>query len=301
MPAADGRRNKRGDVMSVSETQHREILNRLSRDLVKASITMTADEARYLVDAYYLMQDDRKRAHNQVRAMEKEPHVVIGWLAEQSETVEGQIKRALDAYSDHQPVGPWLKSIHGIGPVIAAGLMAHIDIKKAPTVGHIWRFAGLDPTLVWSKGQKRPFNGQLKVLCWKIGQSFMKFSGDEKCIYGAVYREHKAKYVGRNDSGEYAARAAEILTEKNWSKSTDAFKHLSGGKLPPAQIDARARRYAVKLFLSHLHCVWWFLEHGELPAAPYAIAHREHTHFIDVPNVDQVKGLEKALQKKGWH
>ena len=32
---------------------------------------MTTMEARYLVDAYYLMQDDRKRAHNQVRAMEE--------------------------------------------------------------------------------------------------------------------------------------------------------------------------------------------------------------------------------------
>src|SRR5581483_161544 len=25
----------------------------------------------------------------------------------------------------------------------------HIDIEKAPTAGHIWRFAGLDPTLRW--------------------------------------------------------------------------------------------------------------------------------------------------------
>ena len=37
----------------------------------------------------------------------------------------------------------------GIGPVIAAGLLANIDIKQAPTVGHIWRFAGLDPTNKW--------------------------------------------------------------------------------------------------------------------------------------------------------
>jgi Transposase IS116/IS110/IS902 family len=285
---------------SATHAEHREPKIRLSRDLVKASSTMTAMEARYMVDAYYLMQDDRKRAHNQVRAMDTEPHTVIGWLAEQSEVLEHQIRRALDEYSDNHAVGPWLKSNHGIGPVIAAGLLAHIDIRRAPTVGHIWRFAGLDPSVKWGKGEKRPFNGALKVLCWKIGQSFMKFSGDEKCVYGAVYREHKAKYVARNDGGEYAARAAELLTEKKWSKDTDAWKHLTGGKLPPAQIDARARRYAVKLFLSHLHCVWWFIEHKELPAAPYAIAHRDHTHFIDMPNQDVVEGLREALRKRGW-
>ncbi len=46
---------------------HRSPVTRLSRDLVHAATTLSEDEARYLVDAYYLMQDDRKRAHNQVR------------------------------------------------------------------------------------------------------------------------------------------------------------------------------------------------------------------------------------------
>jgi len=286
--------------MSTTDTEHREPAIRLSRDLIKASSTMTTMEARYLVDAYYLMQDDRKRAHNQVRAMEEEPHSVIGWLAGQSETLEGQIKRALDQYSDSHPAGTWLKSNYGIGPVIAAGLLAHIDIRKAPTVGHIWRFAGLDPTLKWEKGQKRPFNAELKTLCWKLGQSFMKFSNKDECVYGAVYREHKAKYVSRNEAGDYTGRAAEILTEKKFRAETDAFKHLSGGKLPPAQIDARARRYTVKLFLSHLQCVWWFIEFNELPSAPYAIAQKDHTHFIAMPGHGLVPGLTEALRSKGW-
>ena len=155
---------------------HRSPVTRLSRDLVQAATTLTEDEARYLVDAYYLMQDDRKRAHNQVKAMEAEPHTLIAWLADQSGTLENQIKRTLDGYTDAKPVGVWLKANHGIGPVIAAGLLAHIDIHKAPTVGHIWRYAGLDPTVKWEKKTKRPWNAQLKTLCWKIGQCFMKFS-----------------------------------------------------------------------------------------------------------------------------
>ena len=90
----------------MSDTlEHREPAIRLSRDLIKASSTMTTMEARYLVDAYYLMQDDRKRAHNQVRAMEEEPHSVIGWLAGQSETrrvdasLESGLRAAVGAYA----------------------------------------------------------------------------------------------------------------------------------------------------------------------------------------------------------
>ena len=261
-------------------------LDRLTRDLANASVTLSDDEARFLVDAYYMMQENRKRSSNQVRALAElqEPHTVIRWLTTQSEMLEGQIKRALDKYTDSRPVGQWMKSIHGIGPVIAAGLMAHIDIRKAPMSGHIWNFAGLNPTVKWEKGQKRPWNAALKTLCWKVGQSFMKFSGSDECFYGKLYRDRKAYEVQRNDSGGNAAEAARILATKRLGKSTEAFKHLSAGHLPPAQIDARARRYAVKMFLSHLQAVWWEIETGEEPPKPYAIEKAGHAHYIPPPN-----------------
>ena len=60
-------------------------------------------------------------------------------------------------------------------------------------------------------------------------------------------------YLARNDHGDYAERAALILTQKKFDKKTDAYKAYSSGNLPPAHIHAMARRYAVKLFLSHLH------------------------------------------------
>ena len=260
-----------------------EPVRRLSRDLASAAATLSDDEARYLVDAYYQMQDDRKRAHNQVRAMEGEPHITLAWLAEQSETLEAQIKRALNIYTDAHPIGVWLKEIYGIGPVIAAGLLAHIDITRAPTAGHIWRYAGLDPTSKWEKGTKRPWNASLKTLCWKAGQSFMKFSNQDECFYGKLYRERKAYEQGRNDAGGNAEVAAQILATKKFRADTDAVKHLSAGKLPPAQIDARARRYAVKIFLSHLQAHWYEHHYGTPAPAPFAIAHMGHAHMIPIP------------------
>ena len=160
-----------------------ESILRPTRDALQAAKTLDDKEIRFLVDSYYQLQDYRKASNNQIRSIDQgvdeapPAHQTLDWLAAQLDTMENQIKRALDVYSMAHPIGPWVRSVYGIGPVIAAGLAAHIDNTKCPTVGHIWRFAGLDPTLKWEKGQKRPFNAQLKVLCWKAGQSFMKFSG----------------------------------------------------------------------------------------------------------------------------
>ena len=47
----------------------------------------------------------------------------------------------------------------------------------------------------------------------------------------------------------------------------------------------RARRKAVKLFLSHLHEVWFYIHTGGQRAPrPYAIEHLGHAHYIEVPN-----------------
>jgi hypothetical protein len=274
-------------------------VDRLTKDLVQAARTLSDKEARFLVDNYYIMQESRKRSDNQVRAMSEEPHATLAWFGKQSTTLENQTKRALDAYSDEHPAGRWMKSLYGIGPVIAAGLLAHIDINMAPTVGHIWRFAGLDPTSKWEKGTKRPWNAELKTLCWKVGQSFMKFSGSDECYYATFYKERKAQEVAKNERGDNAELCKNILASKNFSKSTDAYKAYSVGKLPPAHIDARARRYAVKMFLSHMHLVMYFIKFNKLPPKPFVIEHMGHVHFIKPPNAEQVPGLIEALNDTG--
>jgi hypothetical protein len=238
------------------------------------------------------MQDARIRADGQVRSIEKgvkegqepEPHLVLSWLSEQNRTLENQIKRALEKYVAAHPVGEWLMSIHGIGPVISAGLLAHIDIRKAPSVGHIWRFAGLDPTTKWEKKTKRPWNAQLKVLCWKAGESFVKFHNADACYYGKVWKAQKEMYVARNEAGQNAERAAQILSEKNFKKDTDAYAAYSVGKFPPAHVHAMARRYAVKLFLAHLHEEMYRRILKQEPPLPYPIAHLGHVDYIAPPS-----------------
>ncbi len=265
-----------------------EPIKRMTQDIAKIAKTLSDVEARFLVNAYYTMQDDRKRANNQLRSLDEKskPNSVLEWLADQSDTLEKQVKRALDKYTQGHKMGGWMRRVHGIGPVLSAGLLAHIDITKAPTAGHIWSFAGLNPSVNWSKGEKRPYNADLKTLCWKIGQSFMKFSNDRQCFYGKIYKERKLYEVARNENGGNKELAATLLPKFN--KSTDAFVHLSNGLLPPAHIDARARRYAVKLFLSHMQNFWYELHFGVPAPMPYPIAIMGHAHYIPPP-VEKVK------------
>ncbi|MGH9389236.1 MAG: hypothetical protein ACRD1Z_06430 [Vicinamibacteria bacterium] len=257
-------------------------VQRLTRDLAAASRTLSAGEARFLVDAYYTMQDQRIRSSNQIRSLVKseEPHDVLAWFMAQAEGLEDQVKRALGAYAAAPLVGKWSLSQYGIGPVIAAGLLAHIDITKAPTVGHIWRFAGLDPTVTWKEGQKRPWNARLKVLCWKLGESFKRFSGKEACVYGTVYLARKRQEVLRNDSGAFADQAALTLAARPKHKQRAIY---ADGRLPNGRLDLRATRYAVKLFLAHWHHVASEVEYGTPPPKPYVIEHLGHAHFVAPP------------------
>jgi hypothetical protein len=274
----------------VSETGEKQMelepIQRLTKDLKQASKTLSEVEVRYLVDYYYQLQEDRIRAANQVRQMGEtaEPSDVLKWLSENTGILERQIARALDAYTNSRVVGVWARSIVGIGPILSAGLMAHIDITKAPTVGHIWRFAGLDPTVTWGKGEKRPWNSRLKTLCWKIGESFVKVSSNEDDFYGKLYLHRKALEIQRNDAGLFAEQAKAALAAKRYGADTIARKKYEAGRLPDARIHLRAKRWAVKIFLAHFHAVAFRDRFGTDAPKPYVLAHLGHVDEIQVPN-----------------
>lgn len=342
-----------------------ESVKRLSKDLRMASVTLSLGEVRYIVDAYYTMQDYRTAANKQKSDLAKrsEPHELLAWVGEQNELIEKQIHKAMDVWTDGQVMGRWLKSLYGIGPVIAAGLLAHIDITKAPTAGHIWRFAGLDPTSKWLPKTKRPWNAKLKTLAWKIGESFVKVSNNEKDVYGHIYAERKNLEWDHNFNGELTDQCSSKLENYNIGKDTDAYVWYSGqldpyiarkyrdmavsysegvtraiptvaeiksGKmnkacernlnaaltktelkdhmpnlkgqpmLPPAHIQSRSKRYAVKLFLSHFQYAAFLLHYGKEAPKPFVITHMHHVHEIKPTNLHIItEHLAKIKKSEG--
>ena len=106
----------------------------------------------------------------------------------------------------------------------------------------------------------------------------------DKDDYGKYYEERKELETRKNDSGGNRDETVKILESKAWRKGTDSYNSLKSGKLPKAHIDARARRYATKLFISHWHYVAYVLKFKKDPPSPYVIQYMGHHRFIPPPH-----------------
>lgn len=222
----------------VGEDEFHDEVARLNRDIREASATMHEDEVRYLVSCYISWQKTRVAAGLRRKALLKTstPHRVIAWAETQGKVLEQQLRLAMQRYAKNDLVGQWLLSLCGVGPVVAAGLLATIDWTK-PTAGSVWRFAGLDPTVTWGPGQKRPWNAQLKRLCFLAGESFVKTQNREEDVYGKCYALRKDSEWARNLAGELAEQAEFALSSKKWRKDTDAYAWYTGQICPDDVID----------------------------------------------------------------
>ena len=162
---------------------------------------------------------------------------------------------------------------------------------------------------------RRPWIADLKTLVtYKLGESIVKFQNKEGNIYGPIFANRKAYEIDRNLRGELvdqaaagAARVAKTTIAWPWfagcypsniwegwlmldleeRKSRMAKLRLQPGQgvpmLPPAHIHARARRYAAKMFLSHLHHVMYADFFGTLPPKPFSVTLPGHSHFVPPP------------------
>lgn len=238
-------------------------------------------EARFLVAMYYSMQEERIRDYARAKEFDSSPTITL--MARSAELLELECKKSLDRFSDQHVIGQWLRRIDGIGPIMAAGLLAFIDITICETSSRLWNYAGLTPDSKPVKGQKIHYNPQLRKLCYLIGESFIKVSGKETAMYGHIYKERKLYEQKKNENGDYADQAKKKLDTTKIGHDTDAYKWYSEGKLPPAHIHARARRYAVKIFLSHLHQRWYEYEFNKPAPLPFVHAILGHHDFIVPP------------------
>ena len=88
--------------------------------------------------------------------------------------------------------------------------------------------------------------------------------------------------IEKNEAGDFAEAAISSLARLK-DKKTPTYKRNADGFLSDGHIHARAMRWVAKLFLSHWHEVAYEAEFGKAPPKPYALAHMDHAHLIDVP------------------
>jgi hypothetical protein len=340
-------------MTDTPETVGLDPVARLAREVKATAAKLDRAEAGHIIKIFYQWQEHRIALGNQVTSPQRagKPIEVLGHFYAQISALEKQAGATLGEWAESRPEGAWALAQKGIGPVLAAGLSAHIDIRRAETAGAVWRYAGLDNSLVWLSRKdaqaatdgfpttpamvdpasrsylvdnedarelierladehsrhawklaqvaindsgnitatslaaalaRRPYNADLKVLCWKIGDSFVKVSGKNAGYYGTVYRDRKEQEVRKNANKDFADQAEKSLATRR-IQDRKLKQTYEAGLLPPGRLDLRARRYAVKLFLSHWHEVAFKAEFGKEPPVPYPIAHLGHVHRIDPP------------------
>jgi hypothetical protein len=262
-------------------------VEKLNKDLKEAAENLDPRAIRFTVDTFYQIQGIRKATNNRAFAAEdtEEPHALWQWFFKNFKGMENEAKKALTSYTYAHPLWQnWCANVEGMGPVLFSNIVARLDITRPGISAGNWNsFAGLNPDMVWEAGKLRPFNRKLKTALWLTGECFAKIKG----FYHDVIVERKAYEVKKNENGDYADQAEKRLNGPNKvGKTTVAYKSYIVGKLPKGHIHQRCKRYAVKLFLSHLFEVWHTIHFGVRPGKPYIIAVGGHKDYIPPPHFD---------------
>lgn len=188
---------------------------------------MTNSLLRALVDLRNRqIQKARIQFGNRVDAIEREVDdpadsdqykIAKSWY-EQFETLEKLLDEQIGELVEEQPLYAHVSAVKGVGPLLAAQMMAMIDVSKAPYVSSLWKFAGFAPGYDrLEKGKKAPYNTRLRLVCYKVATSFMRLGSPYRAEYDRA-REHYEE------------------THPDW---TDGHKNQA------------AKRKMMKLFLSH--------------------------------------------------
>ena len=217
-----------------------------------ASVNIEWSHVRSVVDSYYDLQRLRIAVEHRIRKLTERGIAAdvhgteLTQLHRTLEHEESSLVVSLDTATKDHPMRLWLRGQRGIGPVLSAGLLAYFDPARAPHISSFWKFAGMSPDAKLEKGKKAPYSQGAKVLCWKVGHSFIMSSNPE---YTLIYRQKKEELMKRD-------------------KMTKGHAHNY------------AARVMVKRFLADFWTQWRKME-GLPVDEPYAIAILNHTKQED--------------------
>jgi hypothetical protein len=243
-------------------------------DAKDAAKVLKEREAQFLCGMYLKFQKERVGIQQRTKTLPDEPNRALTFILEEFSAREENMKILMDVYTDKHPIAYEMKKIKGIGPVIAAGYVAHVDMSRVNYFGQVLSYGGYSPSVVWKKGEKRPFNMSFRAVLIHAGRSFLFASGYPDSYFGAHYRMFKRMIEARNENGEYAEKAASKLEKYNIGKTTQAYSAYSKGKLPKGHIIALAKFKCVSLFVGIVHD-HWSKQLGK-PIFPYPFEYMGH-------------------------
>jgi hypothetical protein len=176
-----------------------------------------------LVDEYQKAQQARIRYGNRLAAVEREDHVVTprelafynDWFERHQER-ELDAKDAIEEEAEMYPIIEQMVEVKGVGVMLAAQVVAEIDISRDPHVSSLWKYAGYavenGEADRHRKGVKSGFNGWLKTLVYRVVRSMMM----TRSPYCKLYEPAKEKYLARGWTKGHADKAAKRIMAKTW-------------------------------------------------------------------------------------
>jgi len=209
--------------------------------------------------------EERKATQNRIRDLKKQYELDVSDLEEIKKSLEEKIREIEERLKElvrGERIWEWLEKVNGVSEINAAGLIAKIgDISRFDTVSDLWSFFGLRP--------KSSFN--FDDCKWENYQHYRQATKEERTL---VVYDIGEQFVLKKDS--FYRRFYE-----NRRKKTEKDERFGNPKDNKLHYYRDARRYAVKIFLSHLYEVWRRME-GLETRTPY-ILQEEHHNYIKPP------------------
>jgi hypothetical protein len=200
-------------------------------------------EMENLVSFYYQIEDTRVSL---LDLNDSKNSQVFKSYSHYLKGIENSTTPIFSDYNHSTVTGNWALQQPGIGQAASAALLSNVNINKAPTFESLWTYCGLNP----SAAQPGSWNPFLKNLTWKIGKSFATLPDS---FYGELYTKELDRRIKQRDA--------------------------SGADTEDSRLEAQARRYATKIFLSHWHQIRYLEVTGEAPPVPF-----KSSSYIAPPN-----------------
>jgi hypothetical protein len=234
----------------ISPTPINDIANLVNRKFFVESVEK--DSMPQLIELYYQIQNTRVFIADHLPQNDSDQNT-FNMYSSYLSILEDTIVDLFKSYNLDSITGNWSISQIGVGQAASASLLVLVDVAKAPSVTNLWKFAGLDP-------KHTKWNVLLKNISWKLGKSFEYNSIDSDCFYGQLYINDLNRRIDLNEKGHYASHESD--------------------KISIERLTAQARRYAVKIFLSHWHHIRFREINGVDPMNTF----KDSSLYINPPN-----------------
>ncbi len=243
----------------------------------------------------------------------KQREVISRWLDVFS-TLEKTIDKDIATIVKQEPIYEEMSQIRGIGPMLAAKILAMVDIEVADSVSALWRYSGYGVGKYWVDEND-------KVQAPQIGMKWIKTSevrdevivreAEEKVLVRIVVNPKlEWKLVEMRDRPlegwllpyNKRLKTTLYLVASSFLKCGSPYRlFFDNAKLhyavthpewKPAHVRDASMRKQTKMFLSHLWLRWRTLE-GLPVRQPYAFEKLEgHTHYYAPENFGWGKAVD---------